>query len=88
MEYLCYERYSIIRLNNAFSKLASIKIRKNRILAILRGADSLLKFGIQEIQMLRLYHFVEEQQYLQGFYLEQMYLLLVIIFEDCKCLYR
>lgn len=38
--------------------------------------------------MLCLYHIVEEQQYLQEFYLEQMYLVLVIIFEDCKCLYN
>lgn len=87
MEYLCYERYSIIRLNNASSKLASIKMRKTRILAILEGADGLLKFSIQEIQMLCLYHIVEEEQYLQGFCTEQMYLLLVIIFEDCKWLY-
>lgn len=55
---------------------------------MLWGAEGLLKFGIQEIQMLYLYHIVEEQQYLQGFYLEQMYLLLVIVFEDWKCLYH
>lgn len=38
--------------------------------------------------MLCLYQIVEEQQYLQGFCIEQMYLLLVIIFEDCKWLYH
>lgn len=38
--------------------------------------------------MLFLYHIVEEKWYLQELYLEQMYLLVVIIFEDYKCLYR
>lgn len=47
---------------------------------------SVLKFSIQEIQMLFLYHIVEEKRYLQELYLEQMYLLVVIIFEDYKCL--